>query len=61
MPYCYLMILFSPILGEDVDQSCVEVRQEDFMKALDGLVPSVSEQELERYKLLHHELKHNAR
>lgn len=36
--------------GEEVDQSNIAVTEKDFDMALKTLVPSVSSQELERYK-----------
>ena len=40
--------------GETVDQTQVDVCQEDFTSALHSLVPSVSEQEINHYKSLQH-------
>ncbi|ESP02286.1 hypothetical protein LOTGIDRAFT_138655 [Lottia gigantea] len=39
-------------LGETVDTSVVCVQEEDFLKALSTLIPSVSETELARYKVI---------
>lgn len=42
--------------GETVDQTQVCVGEDDFLEALDNLVPSVSELELQHYKAIRHHL-----
>ena len=43
-------------LGDSVDQNKLVVAEDDFVQALDVLVPSVSQIELEYYKSLQHTL-----
>lgn len=43
-------------LGDNVDQTELVVAEDDFVQALDVLVPSVSQMELEYYKSLQYTL-----
>ena len=50
-------IVISVLLpGETVDEERLEVTEGDFSRALNGLVPSVSEVELQNYKVLQQSL-----
>ena len=50
-------IVISVLLpGETVDEERLEVTEGDFSRALNGLVPSVSEAELQNYKVLQQSL-----
>ena len=54
---CVNFIVISVLLpGETVDEEILEVTEGDFSRALNGLVPSVSEAELHNYKVLQQSL-----